>query len=165
MAHKGVSFPTLSGSGLRIGIVRTRWNETIIANLVAGSRRALEECGVKPSNIHEIEVPGSFELPFGAQQLIEHGKSKRAPYDAVICVGCLIKGETMHFEYIADAASHGLMRVGLESKIPVIFGMLTCLTEEQAVKRSTGDSNHGYDWGKGAVQMAQIVPKRQRAKL
>jgi 6,7-dimethyl-8-ribityllumazine synthase len=76
--------------------------------------------------------------------------------DAVICAGVLIKGDTMHFEYICDAVSKGIMNVGINTNMPVVFGVLTCLTEEQVVARSSGDSNHGYDWGKTAVEMALL---------
>mmetsp|Transcript_21336 Transcript_21336/g.32029 ORF Transcript_21336/g.32029 Transcript_21336/m.32029 type:complete len:120 (+) Transcript_21336:488-847(+) len=76
--------------------------------------------------------------------------------DAVICAGVLIKGDTMHFEYICDAVSKGLMNVGIQTNLPVVFGVLTCLDEEQVKKRSSGDNNHGYDWGKTAVEMALL---------
>ena len=76
--------------------------------------------------------------------------------DAVICAGVLIKGDTMHFEYICDAVSKGIMNVGIQTNLPVVFGVLTCLDEEQVRKRSSGDNNHGYDWGKTAVEMALL---------
>lgn len=98
------------------------------------------------------QVPGSYELPFAARALIGSGDS----FDAVITVGCLIKGETMHFEYIADSVSHGLMRVQLDTGVPVIFGVLTVLSEDQAKARAgvlSGSHNHGEDWGLAAVEM------------
>lgn len=162
-----------------------RWNETIIDPLVRGAQEALLRHGVKSENIHISSCPGSFELPFATQSLIglsqtaastsntisatdllsegpetivETNKGPlKGAFDAVISIGVLIKGETMHFEYICDAVSHGLMRVQLESRIPVIFGVLTVLTEEQAKARAGLDGkkhNHGESWGEAAVEMA-----------
>ncbi len=103
-------------------------------------------------------VPGAYELPFATKALLKSGS-----YDAAISIGVLIKGSTMHFEYIADAVSHGLMRVGLDTDIPVIFGVLTCLDETQAFERagiSQGNGshahNHGLDWASTAIEMAQL---------
>ena len=140
--------------------------------------------GVKAENIHVSSCPGSFELPFATQNLISASQSAAstsstisatdllsegtevstktsgpltAAFDAVISIGVLIKGETMHFEYICDAVSHGLMRVQLDSRIPVIFGVLTVLTEDQAKARAGLDGkkhNHGESWGEAAVEMA-----------
>jgi 6,7-dimethyl-8-ribityllumazine synthase len=107
--------------------------------------------GVKESNIIIESVPGSYELPFGTKIL-----SKRHKFDALISIGTLIKGDTMHFEYIADAVSHGLMKLQEEINVPVIFGLLTCLTEEQALARAgltPNGHNHGSDWGAAAVEM------------
>lgn len=161
-----------------------RWNETIIDPLVRGAQEALLRHGVKAENIHVSSCPGSFELPFATQSLISLSQTAasssntisatdllsegtetvadtkgplKIPFDAVISVGVLIKGETMHFEYICDAVSHGLMRVQLESRVPVIFGVLTVLTEDQAKARAGLDGkkhNHGESWGEAAVEMA-----------
>lgn len=90
-------------------------------------------------------------MPFAAKLLAASGT-----VDAIICAGVLIKGDTMHFEYICDAVSKGIMNVGINTNVPVVFGVLTCLDEKQVIKRSTGDSNHGYDWGKTAVEMALL---------
>jgi 6,7-dimethyl-8-ribityllumazine synthase len=146
-----VSFGELDGSEVRVGIIRTRWNDEHVTNLVDGAKKALVECNVKEENIFETEVPGSFELPLAAKFLALSGT-----VDAVICAGVLIKGDTMHFEYICDAVSKGIMNVGMQTNLPVVFGVLTCLNEEQVIKRSSGDSNHGYDWGKTAVEMALL---------
>mmetsp|Transcript_24154 Transcript_24154/g.30387 ORF Transcript_24154/g.30387 Transcript_24154/m.30387 type:complete len:225 (-) Transcript_24154:838-1512(-) len=150
-AESEVSFGDLDGSDVRIGIIRTRWNDEHVTNLVDGARKALAECKVDEDNIFETEVPGSFELPLAAKFLAMSGT-----VDAVICAGVLIKGDTMHFEYICDAVSKGLMNVGIQTNLPVVFGVLTCLDEEQVKKRSSGDNNHGYDWGKTAVEMALL---------
>ena len=150
-AESEVSFGKLDGSEVRIGIIRTRWNDEHVTSLVNGAKKALTECNVKEENIFETEVPGSFELPLAAKFLALSGT-----VDAVICAGVLIKGDTMHFEYICDAVSKGIMNVGIQTNLPVVFGVLTCLDEEQVRKRSSGDNNHGYDWGKTAVEMALL---------
>jgi len=146
------------GKGLRVAIVHTRWNESIVAALVNGAKTALRDCGVKADDIHIVTVPGSYELPFAARSLAVNGDDKGRRFDSIIAIGVLIKGDTMHFEYICDAATHGLLRVGLDTGRPVIFGVLTCLTELQAQKRAglTADGhNHGTDWGLAAVEMAK----------
>lgn len=109
---------------------------------------SLTACGVKPTNVFTTYVPGAFELPLTAKFL---AASKRV--DVIICLGCLIKGETMHFEVIAQATADGLMRVGMDSYVPVIFGVLTVYNKEQAIARSTGAKNEGLGWGKSAVEM------------
>ncbi|KAK5629977.1 hypothetical protein RRF57_005692 [Xylaria bambusicola] len=174
------------GSALRIGIVHARWNETIIVPLLEGTKAQLTKCGVKDSNIVVQSVPGSWELPIAVQRMytasqIQQSSSGGAstagdllgssttdltslgpdatssrPFDAIIAIGVLIKGETMHFEYIADAVSQGLMRVGLDLGIPVIFGVLTVLNDEQGKARAgliDGSHNHGEDWGLAAVEL------------
>ena len=141
----------MDGSKLRVAIVHARWNPTIIDPLVRGTQEKLLEHGVQAENIDVSSCPGSFELPFAASNLV------KANYDAVVAIGVLIKGETMHFEYICDAVSHGLMKVQLDSGVPVIFGVLTCLTDEQAKARAgltSGKHNHGESWGEAAVEMA-----------
>jgi 6,7-dimethyl-8-ribityllumazine synthase len=148
-AESEVSFGDLDGTNVRIGIIRTRWNNEHVTNLVTGIRTALKECKVEEDNVFETEVPGSFELPLAAKFLAMSGT-----VDAIICAGVLIKGDTMHFEYIADTVAKGIMNVGIQTSTPIIFGVLTCLNEEQVKKRSSGNSNHGYDWGKTAVEMA-----------
>jgi len=150
-ADSEVSFSDLNGEDVRIGIIRTRWNDVHVTNLVDGAKRALKECNVEDENIFETEVPGSFELPYAAKLLALSGT-----VDAIICTGVLVKGDTMHFEYICDAVSKGIMNVGIQTNTCCIFGVLTCLTEEQVIARSAGDNNHGYDWGKTAVEMALL---------
>lgn len=143
------------GSSLRVGIVHARWNKKVIDALVEGAVSRLKELGVKEENIIIESIPGSYELPFGVQLMSETHK-----VDTVIAIGTLIKGSTMHFEYICDSVSHQLMKMQWEIKKPVIFGLLTCLTEEQALQRagvSPGMHNHGCDWGAAAVEMATKV--------
>jgi len=138
----------LNGSDVRVGIIMARWNEDIISGLYKGVNESLVACGVKPSNIFTTYVPGAFELPVTAKLL---AASKRV--DVIVNLGCLIKGDTMHFEYIAGAVSQGLMQVSLSTMIPCLFGVLTVLDKEQAVKRSTGLHNEGLSWGTSAVEM------------
>jgi len=146
---KGVFFPSaLNGSDVRVGIIMTRWNPEIIQGLFKGVNESLTACGVRPEHVFATYVPGAFELPITAKLL---AMSKR--FDVILCLGCLIKGETMHFEYIAQATSSGIMQVGLDSLVPTVFGVLTVLTKEQAVKRSQGETNEGLSWGKTAVEM------------
>lgn len=136
---------------MRIGIIKTRWNEEHVTNLVAGIKKGLKDAKVSDTNIFETSVPGSFELPMAARFLALTGTC-----DAIITTGVLIKGDTMHFEFIADAVAKGIMNIGLQTSTPIVFGVLTCQNEQQVKDRSTGDNNHGYDWGKTAVEMALL---------
>jgi 6,7-dimethyl-8-ribityllumazine synthase len=186
MAHslKGPTPQQHDGSALRIGIVHARWNATIIDPLLKGTKDKLLACGVKESNIVVESVPGSWELPIAVKSMYSASQvqatssaggssagdllgssttdltslaaTASTPFDAIIAIGVLIKGETMHFEYIAEAVSHGLMRTQLDLGIPVIFGVLTVLSEDQAKARAgilSGSHNHGEDWGLAAVEL------------
>jgi 6,7-dimethyl-8-ribityllumazine synthase len=150
-----VEFGALSGRGLKIGIVKSRWNSEITNELYRGAFETLKELGIANKNISYLEVPGSFELAIAAQKIIKQKK-----VDAVLALGCVIKGDTPHDVYIASAVSEGIMQVSLNSGVPVIFGVLTCLNEAQAQARSTGKNNHGTFWAKTAVEMA-IFKKRK----
>ena len=161
MAVKGVGNldKEYDGSGLRIGIIHARWNATVIKALVDGAIEKMLSMGVKRENIIVETVPGSYELPWGARRFVERQKKDGQPLDAVIPIGVLIKGSTMHFEYISESVSHALMNLQDKIHTPVIFGLLTCLTEEQALERAGIDTghtmhNHGEDWGAVAVEMA-----------
>lgn len=135
--------------------------------MLDGAVQKLTSFGVHSSNITVESVPGSFELPFGAKILHQQGLSEKKPYDVIIAIGTLIKGDTVHFEYISEVTSHGLMSLQAELHIPVIFGVLTCLTEDQALSRAgllENGHNHGEDWGAAAVEMA-IKWKRATGKL
>ena len=154
---KGINFEKKNGSKLKIGIVCTRWNAHFTGSLLEGCLDALAEAGVKKNNITVLDVAGAYELPFACKQLMESKKK----YDAVVAIGCLIKGETMHFEYIADAVAHGLMELNVDEDIPVVFGVLACLNEKQAKARSIGKNNHGIGWGQTAVEMGLL----KRAKI
>lgn len=150
-AESEVSFADLDGSNMKIGIIRTRWNDEHVSNLVSGIKEGLKECGVKDASIFETSVPGAFELPLAARFLALSGT-----VDAIVACGVLIKGETMHFEYISDAVAKGLMNVGMTTTTPVVLGVLTCMNEDQVRARSSGNNNHGNDWGKTAVEMALL---------
>ncbi|KAJ9102746.1 lumazine synthase [Naganishia cerealis] len=145
-------------SKLRIGILHARWNKTIIDNLVKGAVEKLKLLNVSEENIIIESVPGSFELPFGTKKFVDKYEKLGKPLDAVIPIGVLIKGSTMHFEYICDSVTHQLMRLNFDLGLPVIFGVLTCLTDEQAEARAgliEGKMhNHGEDWGAAAVEMS-----------
>ncbi|EFE32084.1 uncharacterized protein ARB_00975 [Trichophyton benhamiae CBS 112371] len=151
------------GSNLRIAIVHARWNWPIIEALLAGAKKSILAAGVKEENLVVQCVPGSYELPFAIKSIYEASQAQSSsntgkPFDAIVAIGVLIKGETMHFEYIADAVSHGLMRLQLDMGVPVIFGVLTVLNDEQGLARAglcggEKSHNHGEDWGTAAIEM------------
>jgi len=149
--NEAIDFPDLDGSEIRVGIIKARWHDDICSDLTAGIKTSLAEVGVKEENIIESEVPGSFELPLATRYLALSGT-----VDVIIPIGVLIKGDTYHFEVIADTVTRGLMDVGLSTGLPVIFGVLTVNDEEQAKYRSSGKNNHGLQWGKAAVEMALL---------
>jgi 6,7-dimethyl-8-ribityllumazine synthase len=139
----------------RFAIIVSRFNEEITGGLLAGAREALAEAGIEGDDVSVFEVPGAFEIPLAARYAAESGQ-----FAAVICLGCLIKGDTMHFEYIADATSHGIMRVGLETRVPVAFGVLTTLTVEQAEQRAApGPDNKGREAALAALEMATLLSR------
>lgn len=140
------------GSSFKIGIVVSQWNADITNALLEGAQDTLLKAGVQSDNIEILYVPGSFELPWGARQIMKPGKR-----DAVICLGCIIQGETRHDEYIASAVASGIMQLGLMSGVPVIFGVLTTNTEEQAKDRAGGKhGNKGSEAAAAALQMAYV---------
>jgi 6,7-dimethyl-8-ribityllumazine synthase len=142
-------------TGCRFAIVVSRFNEEITSGLLSGARTTLLDAGAREDDVMLVHVPGAFEIPVAALQLAETGR-----FDAVICLGCLIKGDTMHFEYIAEAASHGIMNVSVTTGVPVAFGVLTALTEDQAVARSEpGDGNKGREAALAAIEMATLFKK------
>ena len=146
-------------TGYRFAIVVSRFNEEITEGLLQGARERLAEASVPEQNVTIIRVPGAFEIPITAQRLGESGE-----YDAIVCLGCLIKGETMHFEYIAEAASHGIMQAAAATGVPMAFGVLTALTEEQALERSrSGPDNKGREAAAAALDMAKLFRKLDEA--
>ena len=134
----------------RIGIVVSEWNDRITDSLFKGAKETLLQHGVLEENILVKYVPGSFELPLGAKWLLE-----KSSVDAVICIGCIIQGETRHFDFIAQAVADGIMNVGLERSKPVIFSVLTCNTMEQAEDRAGG--KHGNKGVEGAVSALKML--------
>ena len=136
----------------RFAVVVSRFNAEVTDGLLAGALSALDAAGVTADARTIVRVPGAFELPVTAQRLAESGR-----FDAVLCLGCLIKGDTMHFEYLAEAVSQGLSRVALDSGVPVAFGVLTTLTDEQALERARpGDENKGAEVARAAIEMASL---------
>jgi 6,7-dimethyl-8-ribityllumazine synthase len=134
---------------LRIAIVVSRFNPEITERLLAGAQEALRGEGA----VTVIHVPGAFEIPFTAKQAALSGR-----FDAIVALGCVIRGETAHFEYISQVASNGIAQVGLETGIPVAFGVLTADTDEQAMARSVpGPDNKGYHAAQTAVEMVRVL--------
>jgi len=141
------------GNDLAIAVVAGRFNRFIVDQLVSGARDALERHGISDSNVALAWVPGAFELPLLARQLATSGK-----YDAVIALGAVIRGGTPHFDFVAGECARGLMRVSLDHQIPVIFGVLTTDTVEQALERAgTGQGNKGYDAAMAAIEMVETM--------
>ena len=147
------AMPELNGKGLRIGIVYARFNDHIVTALRDGALRGLERCGVADNDIVEHWVPGAFEVPLAAKVLAETGT-----VDAIICLGTVIRGDTPHFEYVCEAATRGVQEAQMSTGIPVMFGVLTLNTEQQAIDRSgPGIDNKGDEAALGAVEMALLL--------
>jgi len=143
----------LLGKGLKFGLVVSRFNEFLTKRLVEGAQDALLRHGVNQEDIEIAWVPGSFEIPLVAKKLAE---TKR--FDAVICLGAVVRGGTPHFEYIAAEVTKGIAKVGLETGLPVIYGVLTADTLEQAIERAgTKMGNRGFDAAVEAIEMANLV--------
>ncbi|HLB29067.1 MAG TPA: 6,7-dimethyl-8-ribityllumazine synthase [Dehalococcoidia bacterium] len=141
----------LSAQGLRLGIVVARFNETITQRLLEGAQDALRRHGA--SDVDIAWVPGSFDIPLVARRLAETGY-----YQAIICLGAVIRGETPHFEYVSNVVSQGVARVALESGVPTIFGVITADTVEQAMDRAgVKGGNKGYDAALAAIEMANLM--------
>jgi 6,7-dimethyl-8-ribityllumazine synthase len=148
-AIKSLKKVNLSKANYRIGIVSTRWHSDITDKLLKGALDTLKKHGIPTSAITLKKVPGAFELPLGAQWIKESAKA-----DAVICLGCIIKGETPHFDYISQAVAMGIMELNLKYNIPFIFGVLTCNTLKQAKQRSGGKhGNKGVEAALAALEM------------
>jgi 6,7-dimethyl-8-ribityllumazine synthase len=148
----------LDGAGLSIAIVVGRFNDVITERLLAGARNGLERHGVDPERIDVAWVPGSFEVPGTAKLLAASGR-----YDAVICVGAVIRGDTPHFEHVAGQAAAGVLRAGLDTGVPVIFGILTTNSMDQAIDRAGLKlGNKGYDAAVSAIEMAHLYRSLRR---
>src|ERR1043165_4358232 len=143
----------INAAGMRIGIVISRFNTDITDGLTQGAKSALLENGVRSEDITSIIVPGAFEIPL----MLELLASKSDGYDALIALGAVIQGETKHFDYISEAAMHGISEVSLKYKLPIGCGVLTTFTEEQAVARSRDDEhNKGREAALAAIEMVQL---------
>ncbi len=144
---------TLQGAGLRIAIVASRWNDTIVNRLKEGAVDALRRTGVSSDDVTIVHVPGSFELPLAVQKIAATGK-----YDAVIALGVVIRGATTHYDYVCSATTSGISKAGLDSGIPCLFGVLTTENIEQALERSgTKAGNKGEEVALAAVEMATLL--------
>jgi 6,7-dimethyl-8-ribityllumazine synthase len=143
----------LLAEGLRFGIVVSRFNELITRRLLSGASDALKRHGAAEDQTDIVWVPGAFELPLVAQRLATSGR-----YDAVICLAAIIRGATPHFEYVASEAAKGIAKVGLDTGLPVIYGVVTADTIEQAVERAGAKAgNRGADAARGAIEMAHLM--------
>ena len=141
-----------NADGLRIAIVASRFNDEIVSGLLDGALRCLEAHDARMDQVEIVRVPGAFEIPTMVKTLIERGSS-----DAVITLGCLLKGETPHFEFISAQVTNELSRVSHESRFPVAYGVITCNTHEQAVARSSpGAGNKGWEAALAAIEMANL---------
>lgn len=141
------------GKGLKIGIVAARFNEFIVSKLISGALDALERHGVDEADVELAWVPGAFEIPVIAKKMAMIGR-----YDAVLCLGAVIRGSTSHYDYVCAEVSKGIAAVGLESGRPVLFGVLTTDNIEQAIERAgTKAGNKGYDVACSAIEMANLM--------
>ena len=140
---------------IRIGIVAARFNDLVVSRLIDGAEDALLRHGVLPAQISLVKVPGAFELPLVAKKMAESGK-----YDAVIALGAVIRGDTDHYNYVCSEVSKGIAAVGLESGLPVLFGVLTCDTLEQALLRAGSQAgNKGFECAVAALEMISLLEK------
>jgi 6,7-dimethyl-8-ribityllumazine synthase len=145
----------LDAQGMRFAIVASRFNEFLVDKLVDGAKDCLVRHGAAAEAIAEILVPGSFELPFAAKLAARSGN-----YDAVICLGVLIRGDTPHFDFIAAEASKGIAQVGMDSGVPTLFGVLTTDKLEQAIERcGTKGGNKGWDASQAAIELVDLKRK------
>ncbi len=143
----------LVGKGLKFALVVARFNEFITGKLLAGTKDSLTRHGVKDADIETAWTPGAFEIPLVAKKLAETGK-----YDAVICLGAVIRGGTPHFDYVAAEVSKGVAQVGLETGLPVTYGVITADTLEQAIERAgTKMGNAGANAAASAIEMANLL--------
>lgn len=149
---------SFDGKGLRLAVVVARFNDLVTGRLREGCAEALRRYGVNDADVHWAEVPGSRELPVAAKTAAASGR-----YDAVIALGCVIRGETAHFEMVANEASRGLGQAAVETGVPVIFGVLTTETLEQALDRAGGKmGNAGWNAAVSAIETASVVERIEK---
>lgn len=148
----------LVSKGIKIGIVAARFNEFITSKLLGGARDGLLRHNVQEEDIHVAWVPGAFEIPLVAAKMAKSGK-----YDAVICLGAVIRGATSHYDYVCSEVSKGLAQASLSSGVPVLFGVLTTDTIEQAIERAgTKAGNKGAECAQGAIEMVNLIRALER---
>lgn len=144
---------SLVSQGIKVGIVAARFNEFIVSKLVSGALDGLKRHDVKDEDIDVAWVPGAFEIPLIASKMANSGK-----YDAVICLGAVIRGATSHYDYVCNEVSKGVAQAGLNSGVPVLFGVVTTENIEQAIERAgTKAGNKGYDCALSAVEMVNLI--------
>lgn len=144
---------SLVAKNIKVGIVAARFNEFITSKLLGGAMDGLVRHGVAEGDVHLVWVPGAFEIPLIASKMAKSGK-----YDAVICLGAVIRGSTSHYDYVCSEVSKGIATVSLQSDIPVMFGVLTTENIEQAIERAgTKAGNKGYDCALSAVEMVNLI--------
>jgi 6,7-dimethyl-8-ribityllumazine synthase len=149
----------LNGSGLRFGVVVSRFNSFITDRLLDATLQALRQTGAQDDDVEVLYVPGAFELPLTAKKL-----ATTQEYDALIAIGCVLRGETAHYDYVCSETSRGLQLAQMDTGVPIMFCVLTCDTLEQAIDRAgLKGGNKGYEAGLGAVEMAQLSRKLRRA--
>jgi 6,7-dimethyl-8-ribityllumazine synthase len=145
----------LSAAGLRIGVVVSQFNNFITDRLLAGALDAMERAGAAESQIEIVRVPGALELPIAAKKMAQTGR-----YDSIICIGCVLRGETSHYDVVVSETARGVQLAQLDTGVPLIFCVLTCDTLEQAINRAgLKAGNKGYEAGLGAVEMGQLIKK------
>lgn len=148
---------SLSASKLKVAIITARFNEFITSKLHGGAIDCLTRHDINPQNIDEVWVPGAFEIPTAALALAETGK-----YDAIICLGAVIRGSTSHYDYVCSETAKGISHVSLKTKVPTIFGVLTTDTIEQAIERAgTKAGNKGWEAAMAGIEMANLLHKIQ----
>lgn len=144
---------SLDGANLRVAVVVARFNKFVTLKLLDGAKKCFKDKGVEPENISIVEVPGSFEIPLIASKL-----ASSSSYDAIVCIGAVIKGETDHYEHVSKIASEGILNVAMSTGVPVTFGVLTTENTEQALARAGGDhGNVGYEAAEVAIEMANLM--------
>lgn len=154
--HQGL----LKAEGFRFAIVVARWNDFLTARLTEGALDALERLGAEENQVEIFKVPGSFEIPLTAQKIAESGK-----FDAVICLGAVIRGQTPHFDYVAGEAAKGIGQVGMKTGVPVLFGVVTADTLEQAIDRAgVKAGNKGFEAAMSAIELVNLYKKMEGGK-
>ena len=144
---------TRSGAGFRFAVVVSRFNDFVTERLQTAALGALAKAGVATSDVTVVRVPGAFEIPIAAQHAAESGR-----FDAIVCLGCVIRGETPHFEYLASAVANGLTAVASATGVPMAFGVLTTNSVEEAIERAgEGPSNKGWEAAAAAIEMVGVV--------